>query len=188
MSQPATQQPDPAGAAAPRPVAGIRGWLRAQGSAYRNGSDRPLGGYLALVGGYSTGTVAAGLLAKALGRELPERLRPWDVVQLTVATQRLARTISKDPVTSPFRAPFTTYTGTSAPGELAEEVRGHGLRHSAGELLACPMCLGQWVATGLAIGLVFAPRLTRMTMSTMTAVAGADFLQHAYVYLQKASE
>jgi Protein of unknown function (DUF1360) len=168
--------------------AGVRGWLREQGRTYRNGSDRPLAGYLVLVSGYTAGTVGGGLLAKALGRELPERLGPWDVAQLTLATQRLSRTIAKDPVTSPFRAPFTSYTGTSAPGELAEEVRGHGLQHSFGELLACPMCLGQWVATGLALGLVFAPRLTRMTLSTMTAVAGADFLQHAYVYLQKATD
>jgi hypothetical protein len=30
-------------------------------------------------------------------------------------------------VTSPLRAPFTTYVEASAPGELHEEVRGHGL-------------------------------------------------------------
>jgi hypothetical protein len=27
-----------------------------------------------------------------------------------------------------------------------------------GELLTCPFCLGQWVATGLIFGLVLAPR------------------------------
>ena len=171
------------------PVAGLRGWLREQGRAYRNGADdRPLGGYLVLVSGYTTGTVAGGVLAKLLGRRIPDRLDPWDVAQLTIATHRLARTIAKDPVTSPFRAPFTSYAGTAGPGELAEEVRGHGVQHSLGELLACPMCLGQWVATGLALGLVLAPRITRLTLSTMTAVAGADFLQHVYVYIQKAAE
>lgn len=181
MSQQADQQriPDPAA---------LRGWFREQGRAYRNGEDRPLGGYLVLAGGYATGTVAGGLLAKLLGRRLPDRLGPWEVAQLAIATHRLARTIAKDPVTSPFRAPFTSYAGTGGPGELAEEVRGHGLRHSTGELLACPMCLGQWVATGLALGLVMAPRVTRMALSTMTAVAGADFLQHLYVYLQQAAE
>lgn len=182
MSQPAHQQ------RTSNPAAGLQRWLHEQGRAYRNGQDRPLGGYLVLAGGYASGTVAGGLLAKLLGRRLPERLSPWDVIQLAVATHRLARTIAKDPVTSPLRAPFTSYAGTGGPGELAEEVRGHGLRHSTGELLACPMCLGQWVATALALGVVIAPRLTRLTVSTMTAVAGADFLQHLYVYLQKAAE
>jgi hypothetical protein len=187
MSQPARQQRSSDGSALSA-VAGVRGWLREEGRAYRNGSDRPLAGYLVLASGYATGTVAGSLLAKRLGRRLPARLDPWDVAQLAIATHRLARTMAKDPVTSPFRAPFTQFTGTSGPGELAEEVRGHGLRHSVGELLACPMCLGQWVATGLALGLVLAPRITRMTLSTMTAVAGADFLQHLYVYLQKSAE
>jgi hypothetical protein len=169
--------------------AGVRGWLREQGRAYRNGAeDRPLGGYLVLVSGYTAGTVGGGLLARRLGRPVPARLSPWDVLQLAIATHRLARTIAKDPVTSPFRAPFTSYTGTSAPGELAEEVRGHGLQHSIGELLACPMCLAQWVATAFSLGLVMAPRITRLAMSTLTGVAGADFLQHVYVYLQKATE
>ena len=184
MSQPAPQQHTSDGS----PAGGLAGWLREQGQAYRNGSDRPLAGYLVLTGGYASGTVAGGLLAKRLGRTIPGRLSPWDVAQLAIATHKLARTVAKDPVTSPFRAPFTQYAGTSAPGELAEEVRGHGLQHSVGELLACPMCLGQWVATGLALGLVLAPRITRLTLSTMTAVAGADFLQHLYVYLQKATE
>ena len=173
-----------------RPAAGLRGWLRRQGQQYRNGADqdRPLAGYLVLSSGYAASTVAGGLIARRLGRSAPDRLSPWDVFQLAVATHRLARTVAKDPVTSPFRAPFTAYNGTGAPGELAEEVRGHGLQHSIGELLACPMCLGQWVATAFCLGLVISPRITRLAMSTMTAVAGADFLQHVYVYLQKAAE
>jgi len=174
---------------APEPITGIRGWLRAQGAAYRgDAKDRPLAGYLTLISVYGAGTVATGLVAKRLGRRAPDRLGAWDVAQMAVATHRLARTISKDPVTSPLRAPFTTFAGTSAPGELKEEVRGHGLKHSAGELISCPMCLGQWVATAFCLGLVVAPKLTRLTMSTFTAVAGADFLQHLYVYLQQATE
>jgi hypothetical protein len=50
------------------------------------------------------------------------------------------------------------------------------------------MCLAQWVATGLTFGLVFAPGPVRLVMSTFTAVAGSDFLQHAYVRLQQATE
>src|SRR4051812_43457434 len=135
--------------------------LRRQATQYRNGEDRPLGGYLALATVYLGGTAAGAAAIKALGRPVPDELSPWDVAQLAVATHKLARLVAKDPVTSPLRAPFTEFHGTSAPSELAEEVRGHGLQHSIGELLTCPMCLGQWVATGFTLGLCLAPRATR---------------------------
>lgn len=167
---------------------GLRAWFERQGREYSKGEDRPLRGYLALMSVYAGGTVSAGLVARALGRSTPNGLSPWDVAQLTVATQRLSRTIAKDPVTSPLRAPFTTYDGLAAPGELKEQVRGDGLQHSVGELLTCPMCLAQWVATAFVVGLVVAPRTTRMAMATFTAVAGADFMQHLYVYLQQATD
>ena len=163
-------------------------WWQRQADEYRHGETRPLGGYLALMAVYATGTLGTAATAKALGRELPERLSPWDVMQLTAATHKLSRLIAKDPVTSPLRAPFTRYEGTGAPSELQEEVRGHGINHSIGELLTCPMCLAQWVATGFALGLFLAPPPTRLVMSIFTAVAGADFLQHAYVRLQQATE
>jgi hypothetical protein len=165
----------------------IRAWAQRQAAAYRNGADRPLSGYVQLMSVYGSGTLGAALAARKLGRS-PQQLTPWDAIQLSIATHKLSRTIAKDPVTSPLRAPFTTYAGLSAPGELAEEVRGHGFRHSVGELLSCPMCLAQWVATGFAFGLVLAPGPTRITLSIFTAVAGADFLQHVYVKLQQATD
>lgn len=36
---------------------------------------------------------------------------------------------------------------------------GHGLRLAVGELLVCPYCLAQRVATGLTVGFVGTPRL-----------------------------
>src|SRR4051812_25150509 len=130
---------------------------------------------------YGSGVVAATALGRLTGRRLPETVSPWDLTMMTVATHRIARTVAKDPVTSPIRAPFTQYDGLSAPSELKEQVRTHeGLQHSLGELLTCPMCLAQWVATALAAGLVFSPRYTRLVMATFTAVAGADFLQYFY--------
>jgi hypothetical protein len=166
----------------------IRDWAQRQAKEYRNGHDRPLGGYLQLLGFYLGGTATAAVAGKALGRPMPERLSVWDVAQLAITTHKLSRIIAKDPVTSPFRAPFTRYEGLSAAGELSEEVRGHGLSHSVGELLTCPMCLAQWVATGVTAGLVIAPAPTRLAMAVFTAVGGSDFLQHLYAALQQATE
>jgi hypothetical protein len=165
----------------------LKQWPQRQARRYSNGHDRPLGGYLKLMSVYGAGSTSALAVAKLTGRA-PPRLSPWDVVQLSVATHKLARLLAKDPVTSPLRAPFTQYEGLSAPSELREEVRGHGMQHSIGELITCPMCLAQWVATGFGIGLVFAPSTVRLLMSIFTAVAGADFLQHAYVKMQQATE
>jgi hypothetical protein len=171
----------------PSTLPDLRTWFHEQAQTYRNGNDRPLGGYVKLMSAYSAVTLAGAAVARKTGR-VPNPLSPWDVLQLAAATHRVSRLIAKDAVTSPVRAPFTTYDGVSGPGELAEEVRGHGLQHSVGELLTCPMCLAQWVATGFGFGLVFAPAPTRLAMSVFAAVAGADFLHHLYVHLQQSTE
>lgn len=170
------------------PMTKLRGWAQRQAGAYRHGEDRPLGGYLSLMSVYGGGTVATAAAARLLGRRAPNRISPWEVVQMAVATHKVSRMIAKDPVTSPLRAPFTRYEGVTAPSELGEEVRGHGLQHSVGELLTCPMCLAQWVATAFCAGLVLTPTPTRLALATFTAVAGSDFLQHLYVKAQQATE
>lgn len=164
-------------------------WGHRQAEAYSHGEDRPLGGYLKLLGVYGGGVVGTAVVGRLLGRRVPEKVGPLDLVLLSVATHRLARTLAKDPVTSPIRAPFTRYEGPGTGEEISESVRAHsGVKHSAGELLACPMCLAQWVATGFAAGLVFAPRQTRLAMATLSAVAGADFLQYLYALLQQKTD
>jgi hypothetical protein len=166
----------------------VRNWLRAQGREYRHGEERPLASYATLMSVYAGATSVAALIARVRRRPVPVDLSPWQLAQLSIATFSISRLVTKDPVTSPFRAPFTEYDGLSAPGELSEEVRGHGVRHSVGELLTCPMCLAQWVATALYFGLIFVPTPTRAVLATFTAVAGSDVLQHAYVLLQQAGE
>jgi hypothetical protein len=168
-------------------VSGVRRWARQQEQAYGR-NDGMLGGYLALMTGYLGGTAVAAALGVALKKAAPERLTPWQLAQLIAATHKISRLIAKDPVTSPIRAPFTEFKQASAPGELAEEVRGHGIRHAAGELITCPMCMGQWVATALVGGLALAPSTTRLVIETFSTVAGADFLQHLYVWLQQSTE
>jgi hypothetical protein len=112
-----------------------------------------------------------------------------DLITVTVGTHKLSRTLTKDAVTSPLRAPFVHYAGSGGPAEVMEESRhGSALRHGIGELVTCPFCLDMWVATGFVIGLIFVPRLTRMVAGTFTALAGADFLQLAYAWAQQATE
>lgn len=161
--------------------------VREQEREYRQGHARPLRSYLGTLGTYGVAVAGIAAAAKATGRR-PPRLGLWDVTLMTVATHKLARMIAKDPVTSPLRAPFTRFRGTSGPAELAEEVRGEGARHAVGELVTCPFCLAQWIGTAYAAGLVFAPEATRLAGATMTAVAGADWLQLGYARLQQAAE
>jgi hypothetical protein len=107
--------------------------------------DRPLGGYLAIMasyGGLMTG--AAALLARR--NRMPNGVRAGDAVLLSVATHKLSRTLAKDAVASPLRAPFTRFKGAAGPGEVNEDARGEGAQKAAGELVSCPFCLDQWVA------------------------------------------
>lgn len=156
--------------------------------AHRDGTDRPLGGYLAVLGVYSSLVLGAAAVARSTGRKLPDRLDVWDVLLVAAGTHKVSRTISKDSVTAPLRAPFTRYAGQGGPAEVHEEVRASsGVRHSIGELLTCPFCLDVWITTAFAIGLVFAPRLTRLVAATGTALAGSDFLQLAYARAQRSA-
>jgi hypothetical protein len=153
---------------------------------YQNGEERPLGGYLAVLGVYGGVTAALAGLAKAMGRPVPAP-GLLDTALLSVATHKLSRLLTKDAVTSPLRAPFTRYEEPTGEGELMESVRGDGVRHAAGELITCPFCVAVWVATGLTAGLVFAPRLTRLVCTTLTAIAVSDGLQLAYDHAKEGS-
>jgi hypothetical protein len=164
----------------------LRRWARTQKDEYSNGEDRPLGGLLGAMGTYLTITAAGAAAVRASGRQLPTRIPLGDAVLLTVATFRIARTIAKDPIASPLRAPFTTFQGQSGEAEIAEEIRVHGgVKHAIGELVTCPFCLAQWTATALVFGYATAPAATRLAALTMTMVAVADAGQFAYDGLQQ---
>lgn len=93
---------------------------------------------------------AAGL-AGATRRQVPQ-LGSFDLLLIALRTHKLSRTLSKDAVTSPLRAPFTRYREAGGPGEVMEEVRTVGqTRHAIGELITCPLCLDVWIATGFAL-------------------------------------
>jgi len=148
----------------------------------------PTKDYAALVAIFN-GLLATGLLARKCTQEpLPERVEPKDLVLFALATQKLSRVITKDKVTTAFRAPFTEVEGKGGAGELEERPKGRGLRRAIGELLTCPFCLGTWIASGFIYGHIFSPRVTR-TVASIFAVSGlADFLQQAYIKAQEMND
>lgn len=150
---------------------------------HRHEDPRPLGSYAFTMSLYATLSAGA---AYAL-RTKRHRLRtpsPAELVLAGLATQRLTRLISKDAVTAPLRAPFTEFEGPAGEGEVNERVVGTGLRHAAGELLSCPFCLGQWVATGLVVGSVAVPTLTAGAVSALATAQVSDYLQLVYAALR----
>lgn len=150
--------------------------------------DRPLGGYLVAMSAYATVTGGLALLARKQRRALPT-FSFRDLVLVGLATQRASRLLAKDSVTSPIRAPFTRYQEPGLPGELNESVRAEStVGHAVGELLTCPFCVGQWVATSLVFGMVFAPRAARLVAGVLASVGVSDFLQFAYAGVTKVSE
>lgn len=162
--------------------------LRDVGREYADGADRPLGTYVGAMAVYLSGVTALGFAIHRRGVELPARVEPWDAMVLALATHKIGRLVAKDPVTSPLRAPFTRFRGTTGPAELKEEVRHEPVRHGIGELITCPFCIGQWAATALVGGLVLAPRATRLVAGTFAVLAGADLLQFAYSSAEQAAE
>jgi len=114
------------------------------------------------------------------GKGFPKRIGVGDLILAGVATHKISRVIAKDRVTTPLRAPFTEFQEEGGPAEVEEIPRGSGMRRAIGELLVCPFCMGQWVATGLLAGLVVIPRATRFVCSIFAALTISDFLQIVY--------
>lgn len=168
----------------------LRARLNRVGRQYAPHDHRPLDGYVVAMGAFGGLAASLAAAAKLTGRPVPERPSAGDVVLLSIATHKLSRLIAKDSVTSPLRAPFTRYSEPAGAAELNEEVRDEGssVRHGIGELVTCPFCLAVWVATGLAGGLVLAPRLTRLAATALTATAVSDFLQMAYDIAKRHAE
>jgi Protein of unknown function (DUF1360) len=139
----------------------------------------PFRTYAAFAAIFNAGFGGALLAAKRRGR-LPERVGTQDVLLIGTASHKLSRLVAKDKVTTFVRAPFTEYQGRGGPAEVEERARGEGVRRAVGELLICPYCLGLWASGAFHVGLLFAPRATRVAASTLTALTVSDFLQIAY--------
>ena len=53
-----------------------------------------------------------------------------------------------------------------------------------GELVTCPFCIGQWVATALVAGGVLAPALTDGVVTVSAVARTADYLQLLYARMR----
>ena len=155
---------------------------------YEGGDEMPLTSYAIIMGVYNAALASLLLVAHSSGRRLPERIAYGDLVLLGVATYKLSRLISSDRVTSPLRAPFTEYVEPAGTSEVKEKVRGTGMQRAIGDLLTCPYCLGPWVATALAFGMVLKPRTTRLLGGILAAATISDALNHATTALKKNEE
>jgi len=162
----------------------VGGWRR---SAMRlvteyegHNEHRPIRGYSKALAAYATTVVGLSALGRRAGLRVPERVPVGDMALMAVMTFRASRLLTKSAVASPLRAPFTTFEGSAGTGEVMEEVRENGDLHALGELLTCPFCIAQWIATTSMAAYVAAPRQTRLAATVMTVAAASDVLQIAY--------
>jgi hypothetical protein len=139
--------------------------------------------YAAIMATFGAGLAAAGLLAKALGRD-PQEHRPIDLAILGVATFKAARTVARDQVTSFIRDPFVE---EEAHDGAEEPVHSGDMRQAIGELVTCSRCVGTWVAAGLTTTQVIAPRFGRILTWTLAAAGANDFLQASFAALTSKS-
>ena len=145
----------------------------------------PYESYAAIMGTFVGGLVAAGALARALDRD-PQCHTALDFAVLSAAAFKASRTLSHDEVTSFVRQPFVR--GDAHSGEDEEPVQG-GMEQTIGALVTCSRCAGTWVAAGLAVTQVIAPRFGRLLTWSLGAVAVNDFLQAGFTALSgKANE
>jgi hypothetical protein len=146
----------------------------------------PYEAYAKIMGVFVGGLAVAGGFARALGRD--PREHTWlDLVALSAATFKAARTISSDEVTSFLRQPFVE--GEAHEGEDEQPVQTGGMEQAIGELVTCSRCVGTWAAAGLATTQVLTPRFGRLLTWTLGGAGINDFLQAGFAALtEKANE
>ena len=169
------------------PQAAVRAFrtARATGEAYDPDGRVNLGGFTGSLATYASVLAAVTAVARASGHA-PERYAVSDILVGGLATHKFSRLLARGAVTSPVRAPFTEFSEPAGASEHNEQARGdHGIRHTVGELLTCPFCLGVWVGTAYVAGLGFAPRATRAWAATFAVTGVSDFLQHAYARVRQ---
>jgi hypothetical protein len=128
---------------------------------------------------FAGGLAVAGGIARLLGRD-PREQGALDLAVLGLATFKASRTIARDEVTSFLREPFVE--GTAKDG-ADEPVESGDLRQAIGELVTCSRCVGTWVAAGLAVTQIIAPKFGRLLGWTLATAGANDFLQAGFATL-----
>ena len=147
---------------------------------YEEGEDIPLASYAALASVFNLIFALFLLLARVSGRDIPERVKPQDIVLFGAATHKLSWIATRDAITAPLRAPFTELEEVKSPTNVQEKPRDTGLQRSLGELLTCRFCLGMWISAFFAYGLVLFPATTRLVGAIFTMLTVSDHLHQIY--------
>jgi hypothetical protein len=148
-----------------------------------NARRPPYAAYAGIMGTFTGGLAAAGLLARLLNRD-PRGESALDLAVLSAATFKAARTIARDDVTSFLRNPFVE--GEAGTGDEAPKDTGD-LQQAIGELVTCSRCVGTWAAAGLTTTQLVAPRFGRLLTWSLAAAGVNDFLQAGFAALTSKS-
>ena len=141
----------------------------------------PYQAYAAILGTFVGGLGAAGLLARALGRN-PACQTGLDLVVLSAASFKAARTLAHDEVTSFLREPFVE--GEAHEGD-ENPLKTGDYRQAIGELVTCSRCGGTWAAAALASTQILAPRFGRLLTWSLAAAGINDWLQAGFAALSE---
>src|SRR6266536_2931188 len=117
-------------------------------SSPRTEPQPPYGAYAAIMGAFAGGLGVAGLASRVIGRD-PQCQTTLDLVVLSAASYKAARTLASDEVTSFLRTPFVE--GDAHTGDDEQPVQTGGFEQAIGELVTCTRCVGTWTAAGLAV-------------------------------------
>jgi hypothetical protein len=131
------------------------------------------------MGAFAGGLAAAGAASRVLGHD-PQCQTPLDLVVLSAASFKAARTLARDEVTSFLREPFVEGRAHEG-GE--EPIESGDFRQAIGELVTCSRCGGTWAAAGLAATSILAPRFGRLLTWSLAAAGANDWLQAGFAAL-----
>ncbi|TMK69457.1 MAG: DUF1360 domain-containing protein [Actinobacteria bacterium] len=149
----------------------------------RAASRPPYEAYAAITGTFVGGVGLAGIAARIFDRN-PACQTPLDLVVLSFASFKAARTLARDEVTSFLREPFVA--GTAHEGD-EEPVETGDFRQAIGELVTCSRCGGTWAAAALAMSQILAPRTGRLLTWSLAAAGINDWLQAGFAALTEKS-
>ena len=136
------------------------------------------------MGVFAGGLAVAGGLSKLLDRD-PQCQSALDLVVLSAASFKAARTLARGEVTSFIREPFVrghAHEGGEKPVETGD------WQQAIGELVTCSRCVGMWTASGLASTQILAPRFGRLLTWSLAAAGINDFLRAGFSALGHKSD